>query len=375
MTQKRRRLLLWLGGALGAALLVLAAGAFLVAATGAYNVAASAGHLKITDWFLAFGMRRSVAVRADMIPPAPPLDDDNMVRLGAAHFHGGCAFCHGAPGIAVSPIAKQMLPSPPSLNDAAAHWDDRELFWIVKHGIKYTGMPGWPALSRDDEIWTLVAFLKRLPRLDTDAYRELAMGNVTVSPRSGREVATEEDATDAVSACARCHGAGERGPQSNLVPSLHGQSADYIVAALQAYASGRRGSGIMQPAAAALERDSFGKVAAYYARLRPPRGSEAARDDAGAIARGRIIATEGVPEERIPACTSCHGTQALPTYPRLAGLHAAYLVNQLRLWRSGVVPRTDNAAIMAPIARLLSDRQIDDVSAYWAAAPAEAHGQ
>jgi hypothetical protein len=76
---------------------------------------------------------------------APQLDNPNLIRLGAAHFHRGCAFCHGAPGMPVNPIAKQMLPLPPDLSISMRPWKKRELFWIVKHGFKYTGMPGWVA--------------------------------------------------------------------------------------------------------------------------------------------------------------------------------------------------------------------------------------
>lgn len=57
-----------------------------------------------------------------------------------------------------------MLPSPPDLAVAMRRWKERELFWIVKHGFKYTGMPGWVALEREDEIWAVVAFLKKCRR-------------------------------------------------------------------------------------------------------------------------------------------------------------------------------------------------------------------
>ena len=147
----------------------LALALFLLAWSGMYNVAASRGHWAFVEWFLAFGMRNSVELRA-MAIRAPALDDPNLIKLGAAHFHGGCAFCHGAPGIPVSPIARQMLPSPPDLATSMRPWTDEELFWIVQHGIKYTGMPGWVALERADEIWAVVAFLKRMPLLNASSY-------------------------------------------------------------------------------------------------------------------------------------------------------------------------------------------------------------
>jgi len=78
---------------------------------------------------------------------------------------------------------------------------------------------------------------------------------------------------------------------------------------------------------------------------------------------GRKLAVEGMPEAAIPPCMACHGGG---TAPRLAGQHAAYMAGQLRLWKAGYVPQTQGAALMAPVARLLSDDEIEAVSAYFA---------
>ena len=151
---------------------------------------------------------------------APALNDADLVKLGAGHFHGGCASCHGAPGIPVSPIARHMLPPPPDLATSMRPWKDEELFWIVQHGIKYTGMPGWVAIERADEIWAVVAFLKRMPQLDAEGYSELAFGSVRLANQNGRELATVESNPQSTGACARCHGAEASGPTSALVPRL-----------------------------------------------------------------------------------------------------------------------------------------------------------
>jgi cytochrome c553 len=361
----RRRIAQVAGAALVTGCVLLMAG-LLFAWSGAYNVAASRGHWTIVEWMLAYVMRNSVEKRALAIQ-APPLDDPDLVRLGAAHFHGGCAPCHGAPGIPIGPISGHMLPPPPDLASVASQWKDRELFWITKHGIKYTGMPSWVSQQRDDEVWAVVAFLKRLPALDPQAYRELAVGRLQVAQQSGREIATAEATADAVSACARCHGADDRGPPSALVPKLHGQPVEFLAAALRAYAEGKRESGIMQPVAAELAPDALRRVAGYYADLAAPpaRAKPQAIDDA-AIENGRLLATQGLPAAEIPPCLTCHRTEALSIYPRLAGQHAAYMRGQLRLWKGGLSPRSETGAIMAPIARRLSDRQIDDVTTYFA---------
>jgi cytochrome c553 len=329
----------------------------------------------VVEWFLYFGMNNSVETHALGIRTPDNLEDADLVRLGAGHFHSGCAYCHGAPGQPVNPIAHRMLPEPPSLTGAAREWKDRELFWIVKHGLKYTGMPAWAAIGRDDEVWAVVAFLKQLPNMSPERYRELALGDVVPRPQTGRELAMTESNPQAVGACARCHGAEDQGSTSNRVPILHGQSAEYLTLALKAYASGRRSSGIMGPIASDLDPQDLEKLARYYVGLQLPRqtGAKASVDPALA-AKGRTLAIDGVPAAGIPGCEACHGAAALPTYPRLTGQHAAYTEGQLRLWRDGWRTRTDNEAIMAPIAQRLNDEQIEAVAAYYASLPGNPSG-
>jgi cytochrome c553 len=298
----------------------------------------------------------------------PPLDSPDLYTLGAGHFHAGCAYCHGSPASPISPVAQRMLPPPPDLSHGTTEWKDNELFWIVKHGIKYTGMPAWASQRRDDEVWAVIAFLKQLPYLDAEAYRALALGGLQVAPQSGREIATEE-AAEAVAACARCHGADGLAPASNLVPILHGQTPEFLTAALRAYASGRRESGIMQPVAADLTPDAMQRVARFYARLAPPPAASNGADPAAAE-KGRAIAAEGLPGARVPPCLTCHGGAGLPVYPRLAGQNAPYMAGRLRRWNSAAADATETAAIMAPIARLLSAEQIEQVTAYFSTLPA-----
>lgn len=341
-----------LGLAAGGALALL-----LFAWSGFYNIAASRGHWAIVDWALRFGMKHSVQRHAPGLTP-PPLDDPDRISLGAAHFHAGCAYCHGAPDAPISPIARGMLPTPPDLRDRVHEWRDQDLFWIVRHGIKYAGMPAWPADGRDDEVWSVVAFLRRLPTLDAAGYRALALGPVRVEPQGGREIATGVTAADAVGACARCHGAEGEGPPSALVPRLHGQPAPMIARALEDYAAGHRRSGIMQPAASGLSPRAIADLAAYYSALVP-------LPPAPSAPAGARLAAAGDAALGIPPCLSCHNDAALPHYPRLAGQNARYLAGRLRNWQQGAA-FTPSEAIMQPIAARLDERQIEALAAYFA---------
>lgn len=346
-----------------------AAGAVLFAWSGLYSVAASEGHWFVIDRFLRFGMTNSVETHAPDVTP-PKLDDADLVRLGAAHYYAGCAYCHGAPGTPITPVAQHMLPVPPDLTGHVALWTDQELFWLVKHGLKYTGMPGWPVQDRDDEVWAMVAFLRQMPGMDKETYRDLALAEVEAEPQGGEEIA-RGSAPDAVSACARCHGDEAGPPQSRLVPRLHGQPREMMENALRAYVDGQRSSGIMQTAASGLSHDEIADLADYYAGLEPSaRDADAAT--ASASGHGRELAESGDPARRIPACMSCHSASALPVYPRLAGQNARYIANRLKAWQAGQNDRTDTAAIMMPIARLLNDDDIAAVAAYFSSLSATA---
>jgi len=338
-----------------AALAAVLAGGFIFAWSGLYNVAASRGHFAMVELALAFIMRNSVETHSYGISPPLQLSNPDLEILGASQFHRGCAPCHGAPGQRLNAAAQTMLPPPPDLSDTADRWKDRELFWIVKHGIKYTGMPAWATQHRDDEVWALVAFLKTLPTLDVRGYAKLAFGADAEPPLQEQTLIT---------GCAFCHGDTTRVPRSGLVPTLHGQPAAFLQSALNAYANGSRYSGIMQPVATDLSDGAIAALARHYSELAPPRRAVLSTPGQN-IERGRSLAIEGKPAEGIPPCLSCHGGEALETYPRLAGQSAAYMTARLRNLRSRIDGESDAAAVMIPIAKLMSDREIEDVSVYF----------
>jgi mono/diheme cytochrome c family protein len=156
------------------ALLAIAATSTLAALfwLGAYDLSATDQHLAPTYWLLDTGMRRAVAQRAKRIA-VPPLDDAGRIGRGAEHYRGMCAQCHGAPGVAPEPFALGLLPVPANLAHTARTWHPAELFWTIKHGIKMTGMPAWTFRMSDDEIWSVVAFLRVMPSLAPEDYRRM----------------------------------------------------------------------------------------------------------------------------------------------------------------------------------------------------------
>jgi cytochrome c553 len=117
------------------------------------------------------------------------------------------------------------------------------------------------------------------------------------------------------------------------------------------------------------------RVAEFYSGLaRPGPPPNRARADATAVERGRTIANDGVPAERIPPCVTCHGADALPHYPRLTGQNIPYMIARLRHWRHGLSFGTETDAIMAPIAQLLNAQQSADVATYFSTLPIDSAG-
>jgi len=69
-----------------------------------------------------------------------------------------------------------MRPQPPDLSEAAAEWTPQEIFWIVKHGVKMTGMPAFGPSHGDDTLWNVAAFVKQLPAMTPERYGSYSSG-------------------------------------------------------------------------------------------------------------------------------------------------------------------------------------------------------
>jgi len=363
----------WLRWALkiGVLLAVLGVMGFLVAASGIIPIKASSGHWAITRWFLQFAKERSVATHTFALE-SPPLDEPWLVMKGAGHYETGCRPCHGSPELRNLPITRQMTPPPPYLPDTVSKWEPEELFYIVKHGIKFTGMPAWPSRHRDDEVWAMVAFLRAFPELDAEKYRRLVHGEVAISkevvPLAGLQ---KPEATPGAvtTSCARCHGADGLGRESAAFPKLAGQRSLYLAASLEALARGERHSGIMEPIAAGLNPEQIRELSRYYGSLMATSPSPAPQQVAPANERGEAIAQRGIPNQGVPACADCHGpsdSPRNPIYPVLAGQHAEYLALQLTLFKQEQRGGTAYSHLMRQVAAGLSEEQIIDVARYYA---------
>lgn len=144
---------------------------------GAFNVAATEKHYGFVHAILETARVRSIKMHAAGIVPPADLDSQARVVNGTSHFAEHCAMCHSAPGVEAQDLADGMYPQPPVLTDVARRYTPGELFWILKNGIKMSGMPSWSDHG-DDELWNTVAFMERLPGMSEQDYGKLVMASM-----------------------------------------------------------------------------------------------------------------------------------------------------------------------------------------------------
>ena len=224
------------------------------------------------------------------------------------------------------------------------------------------------AQQRDDEVWAVVAFLLKVPKLSADEYYKMAR-SLKAPAATIADLSETKPAPRVISEnCARCHIIDNRARDLSVFPILAGQRPNYLFASLLAYARGERHSGIMQPLAASLTATDMREIAQYYGNLPGPPAAPVSNEIAPAIERGREIAMHGIPSRRVPACSACHGPNRIrrnPIYPELAGQHSDYLALQLELFNKQSRGGTPYAHIMHRVAGRLTPQQMRDVTAYY----------
>lgn len=97
--------------------------------------------------------------------PAPPFkaDEPNLIA-GARVYRAQCSVCHGLPSVRPNAIAKGLFPPPPQMYEAGEGVDAdpiSETYWIVKNGIRLTGMPGFADGLSETEMWQVSQLLSK----------------------------------------------------------------------------------------------------------------------------------------------------------------------------------------------------------------------
>ena len=166
--------------------ILLGGGVFIY--SGLYPMGADTRHNKLTYWLLETLRERSIARAASDINVPSDISSSSRLLAGGADYNDMCAGCHLKPGKTQSDFTLGLYPTPPNLtlngnehghsNHDEEQYAQQRQFWIIKHGVKASGMPAWAPGHDDERIWGMVAFLKRLPDLSPGQYQILtARGN------------------------------------------------------------------------------------------------------------------------------------------------------------------------------------------------------
>lgn len=171
---------------LGSAGLLIGAGTLYF---GLINPGADEPHSPIVYKLIQTARDRAIAVRADDLT-VPMLNDAEKIKQGAGNYAAMCTGCHLAPGIESTEMSKILYPAPPNLSKLGAP-DPARAFWVIKHGIKASGMAAWGTNMQDDYLWNMVAFLQQLPKMTPEQYQTMVAESGGHSHGGGEEVAED----------------------------------------------------------------------------------------------------------------------------------------------------------------------------------------
>ena len=162
----------WVLAALAVSFLLATAIAASLIYMGSFDIAADSPHSQPVFWLMNTVQERSVAMRAQDITAPSDLADPKRIASGAGQYAEMCSSCHLAPGMKRTEISRGLYPRAPELR-RGSDLSPVEEFWVVKHGLKMTGMPAWGVTHNDEMLWDVVAFLRKLPELNADQYQAL----------------------------------------------------------------------------------------------------------------------------------------------------------------------------------------------------------
>jgi len=161
--------------------------------------------------------------------------------------------------------------------------------------------------------------------------------------------------------CVACHGV-DGNSVSPAFPKLAGLQPEYLAKQLVEYVDGRRTSDSMTPIVASISREDITPLALYFAAQKPSPGQPG---DARLAEQGRRLFVDGNPDAGVPACMGCHleDGSGNPRYPRLAGQHREYVLEQMRQFREGA--RTnDRGRVMRTLASRMTEAEMKAVAEY-----------
>jgi cytochrome c553 len=294
--------------------------------TGAVRYLSDDALVKVAAYYASQDPPRPAAAPAKAAPSRP-----DPVQAGKAAA-AGCGGCHGETGVSKMPGMPSLVGLDPKYFVAAVN--------AYKSGQR-----------RHDMMKSLVGALSAESLNNMALYYALQKPAKAQTPAPGDAAAGKA----AAAACSACHG--DLGVSGNpATPSVAGQDAEYVVAALRAYKDGSRKDESMKGPAAALDERAMRDIAAYYAAQQPQPLN----------VRRPLTTAEWA--ERCDRCHGPNGNSTDPLMPRLAAQRADWLEQILQAYRTGARKSTAMAAMSAQ----MSEGDVRELSAHYARQSARA---
>ena len=140
-------------------LVILLLSALAVMRLGLMPVNADGAHSMLEARIMPRVLHASIARHASGDTNPISVNEENL-KAGVSTYKAMCARCHSTPAGNSSVYGQSFYPPAPQLLGGMSNYTDSQLFWVIKHGIRNTGMPAWGAMLSDDEIWQIVSLLK-----------------------------------------------------------------------------------------------------------------------------------------------------------------------------------------------------------------------
>lgn len=172
---------------LAALILLLCGGAWLALRRGfSAREMPSVPEILMARQMRAMGISSGAKTARNPVSVAP-----EVMGRARAHFADHCATCHANDGSGETAIGRNLYPKAPDMRKQATQsLSDGEIFWIIKNGVRLSGMPAWGADTKEDDrvTWELVHFIRHLPRLTPEELAEMR----GLNPKSREEYEEEE---------------------------------------------------------------------------------------------------------------------------------------------------------------------------------------
>ncbi|MDO8533592.1 MAG: c-type cytochrome [Xanthobacteraceae bacterium] len=283
--------------------------------------------VKVAAYFASLDPVQSPATSGAKVAPAKP-DPVQAGKSAAA----GCAGCHGEAGVSKVPGMPSLVGLDPKYLVAAMK--------AYKSGQR-----------KHDMMKSLLGAVSDADMNNIALYYALQKPARAETPATGNQAAGKA----ATAGCAGCHG--DQGVSGNpATPSLAGQDAQYLAAALRAYKGGSRNDETMKGLMASLDENAIKNLSAYYATQQPQPPN---------------VRKPLTTDEWVQRCDRCHGLNGNSTDPRLpalAGQRVEYLRNVLHDYRT----RTRKSTEMAAMSDVLTEDDVENLAAFYARQKARA---